>query len=274
MTTRHMSAISLPICAKSTSRELNTFTAASTLQSFVVSVSRTCTTLKPASLWTCTRSRKCASYSNKTTRPTRGNWADAKTAALTATSFTRNQKLRRLDHSKSPTPKNVAPDTKPFLDTQPSKTLQWPKQEQTFSTSPNDTPTSRRMVRSQGDRSWSSIQTSSTVRESHHKIKYWQRNITKCSWMQARSRSLTNHLVMDWRDLRLKERRASVKMKMRTEKMKMTVLTVIWRTVTWTLLKSKNLKETCSWWVTVATENLKRITMRTWLAKLPLPKPC
>jgi len=181
MTTRHMSAISLPICARSTSRELNTFTAASTLQSFVGSASRTCTTSKPASSWICTRSRKCASFSNKTTRPTRGSWVDAKTAALTATSSTRCQKLRRLDHSKSPTPKNVAPETNLFLVSQPPRTLQWPKQEQTFSTSHSGTPTSSQMARSQVDQSWSSIQTSSTVKASPLRIKYWQHNITKCS---------------------------------------------------------------------------------------------
>lgn len=172
-----MSAISLLICARSTSRELNTFTAANTLQSFVGSASRTCTTSKPVSSWTSTRSKKCASSSNKTTRPTSDSWVDAKTVALTATSFTRSQKLRRLDHFRSPTPKNVAPDTNLLPVTQPAKTPQWPKQAQTFSTSPNDTPTSSR---SPGAPSLSSIQTSSTVKESPRRIKYSQLNITRC----------------------------------------------------------------------------------------------
>ncbi len=77
-----------------------------------------------------------------------------------------------------------------------------------------------------------SIQINLTGKGSPLKTRSWQLNTTKCSSMPDRSRSHSNHLVMDLKGLKLKERIASLTMKrLITEETKKKALTVSLKTV-------------------------------------------
>ena len=96
----------------------------------------------------------------------------------------------------------------------------------TLSTSHSDTQTSL------APRLLNSIQINLMGKGSPLKTRSWLPNTTKCSSMPDKSRSHNNHLVMDLKGLKLKERIASLTMtRSRTEETKKKALTVSLKTV-------------------------------------------
>ncbi len=146
-------------------------------------------------------------------------------------SSTPSQKLRRRLHSRSQIRRRDVPDMSQPQDSQLHKRLQSkPRLKQavkvTLSTNHSDTQTSL------APRLLNSIQINLTGKGSPLKTRSWLPNTTKCFLMPDKSRSHNNHLVMDLKGLKLKERIAFLRMKrLRTEETKKKALTVSLKTV-------------------------------------------
>lgn len=146
-------------------------------------------------------------------------------------SFTPSQKPRRRLHSRLQIRRRDVPDMSQPQDSQLRKRL--PSKPRlrlavmvTLFTNLSDTQTS--LV----PRLLNSIQINLTGKGSPLKTRSWLPNTTKCSSMPDKSRSHNNHLVMDLKGLKLKERIVSLTMmRARTEETKKKALTVSLKTV-------------------------------------------